>query len=53
MFLFFFWPPGMWDLSAPGPGIKPTCPALEDEVLTTGPPGNPWTEVIYSCSYPS
>ena len=24
---------------APRPGIEPTCPALEGEVLTTGPPG--------------
>ena len=24
---------------APGPGIKPAPPALEGEVLTTGPPG--------------
>ena len=23
----------------PGPGIKPAPPALEGEVLTTGPPG--------------
>ena len=23
----------------PGPGIKPTPPALEGEVLTSGPPG--------------
>ena len=26
---------------APQPGIRPTPPALEDEVLTTGPPGKP------------
>ena len=30
----------MWDLSSP-PGIEPTPPALEDEVLTPGPPGSP------------
>ena len=24
---------------APQPGIEPTVPALEDEVLNTGPPG--------------
>ena len=37
-FVFFF---GLQacGISAPGPGIKPTCPALEGEVLTTGPPG--------------
>ena len=28
---------GMWDL--PGPGIKPTSPALVGGSLTTGPPG--------------
>ena len=31
-----FWPRGMWD---PPPGIEPTLPALEGEVLTTGLPG--------------
>ena len=25
----------------PPPGIKPTFPALEGEILTTGPPGSP------------
>ena len=29
-------PRGMWDL--PGPGIKPTFPALAGGFLTTGPP---------------
>ena len=29
---------GMWDLSSRS-GIKPARPALEGEVLTTGPPG--------------
>ena len=28
---------GVWDL--PQPGIEPAPPALEGEVLTTGPPG--------------
>ena len=36
-YVLVFWPQGMWDL--PGPGIEPTPPALEGEVLTTGPPG--------------
>ena len=35
-----FWPQGMWDLSSPA-GIEPVPPALEGEVLTTGPPGKP------------
>ena len=30
----------MWDLSSP-PGIEPTPPTLEDEVLTAGPPESP------------
>ena len=30
----------MWDLSSPA-GIEPVPPALEGEVLTTGPPGKP------------
>ena len=29
------------EILAPGPGIKPTPPALEGEVLTTGLPGKP------------
>ena len=33
--LFTFWPPGK-----PQPGIKSTSPSLQDEFLTTGPPGN-------------
>ena len=42
LFLFFmFWIFGLqaYGISAPGPRIKPTSPALEGEVLTTGPPG--------------
>ena len=31
---------GSWLLAlAPGSGIEPTFPALEDEILTTGSPG--------------
>ena len=44
---WFFWPRGMWDLSflasnqagPDRPGIEPAPPALEGEVLTTGPRG--------------
>ena len=32
---------------APGPGIKPAPPALEGEVLTTGPPGKSW-ELVFN-----
>ena len=50
-YVLVFWPRGMWNFSeacgilarrgilAPQPGIEPTPPALEGEVLTTGPPG--------------
>ena len=43
LLLLMFW---VFDHEACGilpswPGIKPTCSALEDEVLTTGPPGKP------------
>ena len=31
---------GMWDL--PGPGIKPTSPALTGRFLPTGPPKRAW-----------
>ena len=37
-FFFFFFPFGCeaWGILAPRPGIKPTPPALEGKVLTTG-----------------
>ena len=41
-YVLVFWPQGMWNLSSP-PGIKPAPPALEGEVLTTGPPGKSLT----------
>ena len=31
---------------APKPGIKPPFPALEGEVLATGPSGNPYTPLF-------
>ena len=37
-YVLVFWPRGMCDLS-PRLGIEPAPPALEGEVLTTGPPG--------------
>ena len=37
-YVLVFWPRGIWDLSS-RPGIEPTPPALEGEVLTTGLPG--------------
>ena len=36
---FFFFGREACGILAPQPGIEPTPPALEGEVLTTGPPG--------------
>ena len=36
--MFWFFGPKASGILAPWPGIKPTVPALEGEVLTTGPP---------------
>ena len=36
---FFFFGHEACRILAPRPGIEPTPPALEGEVLTTGPPG--------------
>ena len=47
LFLFYvlcFWPWGMWDLSSPV--IEPAPPALEGEVLSTGPPGKSYTKYL-------
>ena len=41
-FFFFFFGREACGILVPQLGIKPSSPALEDEVLTTGPPGNPW-----------
>ena len=37
--MFWFFGPEACGILAPWPGIKPAPPALEGEVLTTGPPG--------------
>ena len=31
--------PTAWEILIPQPGIEPESPALEDGLLTTGPPG--------------
>ena len=36
------------EILAPQPGIEPTSPALEDEVLTTGLPGKSYLLFSYS-----
>ena len=38
-FMFWFFGPEAYGILAPQPGIEPAPPALEGEVLTTGPPG--------------
>ena len=38
LLFYAFWPQGMWDLSCQR-GTESASPALEDKVLTTGPPG--------------
>ena len=37
--MFWFFGPEACGILAPRPGIEPAPPALEGEVLTTGPPG--------------
>ena len=39
LFYDFFFDPEACEILAPPSGIKPAHPALEGEVLTTGPPG--------------
>ena len=40
-FMFWFFGPKARGILPPRPGIELTPPALEGEVLTTGPPGKP------------
>ena len=42
-------PQGMWDL--PRPGIETASHVLQDEFLTTGPPGKPTTWCILTNTY--
>ena len=44
--VFWFWSRGMWNL-VPRPGIKPTSPASEGEVLTAVLPGKSLTFTFY------
>ena len=41
LLLFWFFGQKTSGILAPRPGMGPTCPALEGEVLTPGPPGSP------------
>ena len=38
VFFFFFFGQKACGILVPWPGIEPTTPAMEGEVLTTGPP---------------
>ena len=48
-FRFMFWCFGhkACGILASWSGIEPTSPALEGEVLTTGPPGQSWDDGIW------
>ena len=48
-YVLVFWPEGIWDLSFLT-RIKPSSPALEGEVLTTGWPGKAWS-ICFCCSF--
>ena len=37
--MFWFFGHEAYGILAPRPGIEPAAPSLEDEILTTGPPG--------------
>ena len=39
LWVFFFFSHEVCRILAPQPGIEPSTPALEGEVLSTGPPG--------------
>ena len=41
LFLFWFFGCKACGILAPWPGVEPTHPTLEGEVLTIGPPGKP------------
>ena len=48
--MFWFFGRKVCGILAPRPGIEPAPPALDGEVLTTGPPGKPLnklTECLY------
>ena len=48
--MFCFFDREACGILAPRPGIKPAPPALEGEVLTTGPPGKS-QQLIYKYTY--
>ena len=44
----WFFGPMACGILAPRPGIEPTSPSLEGEVLTTRPPGSPANDPVYA-----
>ena len=46
VYVLVFWPRGI-EILAPRSGIEPALPALEGEVLTTGPPGEPQMSLFW------
>ena len=46
-FMFWFFGHEACGILAPLPGIKPTTPALEGEVLTSGLPGKSWVRPLF------
>ena len=44
--MFWFFGPKACGISAPRPGIESASPALEGDVLTTGPPGKSPRKVL-------
>ena len=47
-FVFWFFDPEACGILAPQPGIEPESPALQGEVLTTGPPRKSQFNTVYS-----
>ena len=47
-FMFWLFDPEACGILVPQPGIYPTTPALEGDVLTTGPPGKSLTILFYT-----
>ena len=47
--MFWFFSHEACGILAPQPGIEPATPALEGEVLTTGPPGKSLMYLLEQC----
>ena len=51
--MLWFFGPAACRILAPWPGLEPAPPALEDEVLTTGPPGKSLCDILKWWKYAS